>query len=121
MAISFNKTHRKKTLRRKPQPQLLNGTDPLIGLFIRSLSEYYPNDPTRPSLVIGWLPGKQAYYVSIVRYTEMYGRIRDISKQTIAQVTDPDLCCALNTLLKQWQNKLSPSKEATEKFKNLLF
>ena len=110
------KIQRPRSIKRKRQTLLLSGTDPLIGLFIQSLSETYPNDPTRPSLICGWLPGMSMYYVSIVRYRGVYGD----SPYTIAQIKNEDLIVALNQLISGWKAKFNPSKEATEKLFDLI-
>jgi len=112
----MTKIQRPRSIKRKRQPLLLSGTDPLIGLFIQSLSETYPSDPTRPSLICGWLPGKAMYYVSIVRYREIYGK----NSYTVASVSNEDLIVALNQLISGWKAKFNPSKEATEKLFDLI-
>ncbi len=106
------KTHRKQSLKRKSQPQLLSGTDPLIQLLIRSICEKYPNDPSMPGIVLSWLPGMKMYYVSITRYAALYGN----GAKSICSAKSESLINALNKVVTLWRNKVSPQANQTELF-----
>lgn len=108
---------RKRSLTRKTKLQLLTGTDPVIPLLIKSICEYYPNDPSMPGVLVSYLPGMQMYYVSLVRYREIYGK----NPYSVMNVKNENLIDALNEFVQTWKNKIQPSKQAIESFLRLEF
>ena len=106
------KKQRKQTLKRKLQPLLVSGTNPVLGLLVRSVIEFYQNDPSVPGVVISWLPGMRMYYVSITRYKGGFGTV----PQAICNAKSESLLEALNSIVEQWRNKITPSNNATEAF-----
>lgn len=83
-----------------------------LDSFVRSLQEFYPNDPSCPGIIISYLPGLQQYYASAVRFSAMYGKnsysIFNIKANTLEE-------CYIQ-LMEIWKNKIKPSKNATEEF-----
>jgi hypothetical protein len=81
-----------------------------LDLFVRSLQEYYPNDPSCPGIVFSYLPGMRMFYGSVVRYKTMYGQnsysVFNTKAETLQEV--------FNELQNMWLNRIAPSKDATE-------
>lgn len=101
-------------MKRKIKPQLLTGTDPILELLIRSICEFYPNDPSMPQVEITYLPGLQMYWVGVRRFKEVFGK----APFTVMSVKNESLVEALNEFSRLWRNKLQPkyNTTATEEF-----
>jgi hypothetical protein len=80
-----------------------------LDLFVRSLQEHYPNDPSCPGIVFSYLPGMRMFYGSVVRYKTMYGKdsysVFSTKGETLQEVFD--------VLQNMWLNRIAPSKDAT--------
>ena len=81
-----------------------------LDLFVRSLQEHYPNDPSCPGIVFSYLPGLRMFYGSVVRYKSQYGQnsysVFNTKAETLQEV--------FNELQNMWLNRIAPSKDATE-------
>lgn len=74
----------------------------LLTLFIEAVSAYYDKDPTKAGVVISKVP--EGYYVSVVRYLEMYGK----SKTVVLHEKNADLEVALRTVARRWHELVAP-------------
>lgn len=72
-----------------------------IEIFLQMLSELYPSDTLAPGLVIAWLPDKNIFYVSAVRYEG--GGMGD--KQRLFSTTAPSINAGVNQLIDIWIDK----------------
>lgn len=96
----------KRTRKVKTPPQILLDLD----LLVRSLQEFYPNEPSCPGITVSYLPGMKQYYASIVRYREQYGK----NSYAIFNTRQDTIIECLEELKKIWLNKIQPTKNATE-------
>lgn len=103
---------------RKPSKKLIasakeekDNTLTTLELFLRTLSELYPKDPSAPGLVLSFLPSGM-FYASVARYDETNGR----HKQILLQNQEPTLKQTIEDLAMRWVQKT----EATRKFQALI-
>lgn len=61
------------------------------------VSEFFKDDPTRAGLVFAWVDGK--HYLSIVRYTEQYGKGKEVVLSTEHEYMDIAIC----NLTERWE------------------
>jgi hypothetical protein len=81
-----------------------------MDIFVHSLQEQYPNDPSCPGITISYLPGLRMYYASIVRFSQIYGK----GSYAIANTKADTIEETLAQLLDMWLSRIAPSKDATE-------
>jgi hypothetical protein len=58
-----------RNMKRKSVPKTSTAK---LDLFVRSLQEHYPNDPSCPGIVFSYLPGMRMFYGSVVRYKSQW-------------------------------------------------
>lgn len=60
-----------------------------LELVCRRLVQLFPDDPSAPSVTVAWLEEKQTFYVSLLRYTEAFGRgrtvVHNLQRPTLAE------------------------------------
>ena len=85
-----------------------------LDLFVRSLQEHYPNDPSCPGITFSYLPGLRMFYGSVVRFKYSYGQgsyaLFNAKAETLQEV--------FNELQNMWLNRIAPSKAATKELLN---
>jgi hypothetical protein len=81
-----------------------------LELFLRSIKEQYPNDPTAPGMVISAI-SPAYFYVSVVRYTQGGGH----GKVVVTSATGSNLLSAFNALLRYWRVKIAPPAQTATK------
>ena len=81
-----------------------------LNLFVRSLQEHFPTDPSCPGITISWLPGLKMYYTSVVRFKSMWGKDSYNIFNTKAESAEE----ALSILQEMWLSHIAPSKDATK-------
>jgi hypothetical protein len=89
--------------------------DVQLDLTLKSITELYPTDPTMPGMSLAWLPDKQLYYASIVRFRENYGG----SRQVIYKAYGPSIFTCILQMLEAWRNHIKPKTNATDTLRNL--
>lgn len=45
-----------------------------MGELVKQIVKLFSEDPSAPSVTVSWLPDRQAYYASVVRYAERFGQ-----------------------------------------------
>lgn len=63
--------------------------------LIRAVVDKYPDDPCTPSVTLSWLPDRQEWYASVVRYHERFG----MGKQVVTKVSAPTFEACVQQLL----------------------
>lgn len=105
----------KRTPKRKTReisfPQTIKGNNPTFELFLKSITERYP-DSVAPGLVLAYVPKTQLYYASIVRYRGFNGADRYVLRSANA----PSLLGVIEKIMDIWRNMLKAPKSATEAF-----
>jgi hypothetical protein len=99
-----------RTMKRKSVKNAVTKTSAAkLDLFVRSLQEHYPNDPSCPGIVFSYLPGLRMFYGSVVRYKSQYGAnsysLFNTKAETLQEV--------FAELQNMWLNRIAPSKDAT--------
>lgn len=87
----------------------------LVGEFelvLQSITETFPSDPTTPGISLAWLPNKQEFYGSIVRFRGYNAENRYAVYK--AQGANPVM--VLQALIDAWLKHVAPpSRNATER------
>lgn len=99
---------------RKPVVKQPTPRASLIGQFelmLQSITETYPNDPTTPGVSLAWLPDKQHFYGSIVRFNGTLAANRYV----VFKATGENPVVVLQALIDAWLKHIAPvTRNATE-------
>jgi hypothetical protein len=95
-----------------------------LDVFLKALTEYYPNDPLQPGIVTAWLPAKKQFYTSIVRYMRYtkddapyWAGSGEVSWRTskcrtiVCRAYGETLDSALDELLRTWRRIVAPAQQ----------
>jgi DNA-binding NtrC family response regulator len=69
-----------------------------LTTLTRAVSEYYKADPTKPGVLVSYLPGEDTYYVAVHRYFNSAGR----EKEVIVSTKNDDLDTAVQDVARQF-------------------
>jgi len=64
----------------------------------QSVTKFYETDPTTAGVITSWLPDKQKWYFSVVRFRQRYGR----NKQVVCSAMSDHFDRGLKTVAKKW-------------------
>jgi hypothetical protein len=67
-------------------------------LLARAVGEFYSSDPTGAGVTTAWLPSKEQWYMSVVRYHGSYASQKEVVCSSLH--TDPEEC--LDDLSRKW-------------------
>ena len=87
-----------------------------VDLIVRSISEFYPNDPTSAGIAIAYLRSKQCFYGSIRRFRGQYGEDPYIVYKTYQS----SVSNVLEDLLIFWKSQIVVEQSATEHLRKML-
>jgi hypothetical protein len=79
----------------------------VMETFLKAIHELYPEDRTRPGLVLSWIAQRKVFYASLVRYQipELHdGNACTQKKVILFSAEGPTINEALTLLAKRWKS-----------------
>lgn len=87
-----------------------------LSLFLKALTEKYPNDQKESGLTMAWITEKTQWYVAVNRYPNGGGPVR------VVCVYDDILEVAVRNCMIEWRRKIGlGSKSNLKKFEETVF